>query len=107
MSKLLRNTIVGKDIFSFKDTQGGFKAFRGEIVHSLFGILRIDRLMSDVELLYSSVRLGYRTYEMPVRWTIMPGSRLGSVRGFARKLGDLAMIRFIHRDPGRQSRAMA
>lgn len=95
---VLRDGIVGVDISRFKDTQCGFKAFRGLVARHLFGLLRIDGFMFDVEMLYVAMRLGYRIYEMPVDWTDMPGSKLRLVRDTVRMFRDLASIRLAHRD---------
>ncbi len=94
---LLRDEIVGADISRFKDTQCGFKAFRGAAARQLFGLLRIDGFMFDVEMIYVALQLGYRIYEMPVHWTDMPGSKLRLVRDTTRMFRDLARIRLTHR----------
>jgi dolichyl-phosphate beta-glucosyltransferase len=95
---ILRDGIVGVDISRFKDTQCGFKAFRGPAAHRLFGLARVDGFMFDVESLYIAIKLGYRIHEMPVHWTDMPGSKLRLVRDTARMFRDLAAIRSIHRN---------
>jgi len=94
----LRDGIVGADISRFKDTQCGLKAFRGPVARELFGLLRIDAFIFDVEMLYVAIKLGYRIHEMPVHWTDMPGSKVRLVRDTARMFRDLAMIRFTHRN---------
>ena len=93
---ILRDGIVGVDISRFKDTQCGFKAFRGPVARRLFGLARVDGFMFDVETLYVATKLGYRIHEMPVHWTDMPGSKLRLVRDTARMFRDLAAIRFVH-----------
>jgi dolichyl-phosphate beta-glucosyltransferase len=95
---ILRDGIVGVDISRFKDTQCGFKAFRGPVARRLFGLARVDGFMFDVETLYIAIKLGYRIFEMPVHWTDMPGSKLRLVRDTARMFRDLAAIRFAHRN---------
>ena len=94
----LRDGIVGADISRFKDTQCGLKAFRGPVARELFGLLRINAFIFDVEMLYVAIKLGYRIHEMPVHWTDMPGSKVRLVRDTARMFRDLAMIRFTHRN---------
>ena len=95
---LLRDAIVGVDISRFKDTQCGFKAFRGTVGRTLFGLARVDGFMFDVETLYVAIKLGYRIDEMPVHWTDMPGSKLRLFRDTVRMFRDLAAIRFAHRN---------
>ncbi len=93
---VLRDGIVGVDISRFKDTQCGFKAFRGPVARDLFRSLRVDGFMFDVEMLYVAIQQGYRICEMPVHWKDVPGSKLRLVRDTARMFRDLAMIRLAH-----------
>jgi dolichyl-phosphate beta-glucosyltransferase len=57
-----------------RDTQCGFKAFRGAAAHELFGFARCDRFAFDVEVLLLARRLGMKVVEMPVTWTAVEGS---------------------------------
>lgn len=93
---VLRDGLVGVGISRFKDTQCGFKAFRGSVARDLFGRLRVDGFMFDVEMLYVALKQGYRIHEMPVHWQDVPGSKLRLVRDTARMFKDLAMIRLMH-----------
>ncbi len=97
----LRDGIVGAEISRFKDTQCGFKAFDGPAARRLFGLLRIDGFMFDVETLYVAIKLGYRICEIPVQWTDVPGSKLRLVRDTLRMFKDLAMIRLTLGDVAR------
>jgi dolichyl-phosphate beta-glucosyltransferase len=94
----LRDGIVGAGISRFKDTQCGFKAFRGERARKIFGCARVDGFMFDVEVLYLALKWNYRVVEMPVQWTNVPGSKLRLFRDTLRMFKDLALIRLNHRD---------
>jgi len=79
------------------DTQCGFKLFRGDVAHALFGAARIDRFAYDVEILYLAQRRGIPIAEVPVVWVNSPESKVAVVRDSSRMLWDLFRIRWIHR----------
>ena len=60
-----------------RDTQCGFKLFRGPVAHDLFSRMRMRGFSFDVELLMMAQRRGYRIAEVPVNWTHQPGSKVG------------------------------
>ena len=76
-----------------KDTQCGFKLFRGEVAHDLFSRMRIRGFSFDVEVLMMAQRRGYRIAEVPVNWTHQPGSKVNLVTDSVRMLRDLFIIR--------------
>jgi dolichyl-phosphate beta-glucosyltransferase len=62
------------------DTQCGLKAFRAEVVPSLFGSLVATGFAFDVEVLARADRLGLTVAEVPIAWHHVDGSRLSPVR---------------------------
>ncbi len=91
----LRDPLIVRGI---KDTQNGFKAFRGAVAHDLFHDTVLSSIMFDVEVLYLAQRRGYRIVEVPVQWTNAGGSRMHVTLGHAlRVLVDLARIPLLHR----------
>jgi dolichyl-phosphate beta-glucosyltransferase len=62
------------------DTQCGLKAFRAEVVPSLFGSLVATGFAFDVEVLARADRLGLAVTEVPITWHHVDGSRLSPVR---------------------------
>ena len=77
-----------------RDTQCGFKFFRGAVARDLFARQRIDGYMFDIELLHLAARSGYRVKEVGVRWRDDADSRLDLLAGNVRNLTDLFRIRF-------------
>lgn len=77
----------------FRDTQCGFKLFRGDVARKLFRELRTSGYSFDVELLALALRSGYRIDEVPVSWTHVPGSRINLITDSLRMLRDLVAIR--------------
>ena len=78
-----------------RDTQCGFKVFRGDVARDLFGRQRIDGYMFDVEILHLAARSGYRVKEVGIRWRDDRDSRLDLVAGW-RIMIDLVRIRLGH-----------
>jgi dolichyl-phosphate beta-glucosyltransferase len=83
-----------------RDTQCGFKFFRGEVARDLFARQKIDGYMFDVEILHLAHRSGYRIKEVGVRWRDDRDSRLDLVAGNWRNLVDLMRIRLARYPPG-------
>jgi dolichyl-phosphate beta-glucosyltransferase len=80
------------------DTQCGFKGFRNDAGHDIFGRLQTQGIAFDAEVIYLARRLGYRMVVVPVMWHDVGGSRM-RVR-FSLAIGvlwDLARIPVLHR----------
>lgn len=84
--------IVG--LHQIRDTQCGFKFFRGPAAAEIFRRARIDGYMCDVEILWLAERLDYRVKEVGIRWRDDGDSRLQLVQGNLRNLLDLLRIRY-------------
>lgn len=77
----------------FRDTQCGFKLFRGEDARAIFAEARVDRFAYDVEALMLAMRRGIGIVEVPVLWFNSPDSRVHVARDSARMLADVIRIR--------------
>jgi dolichyl-phosphate beta-glucosyltransferase len=77
----------------FRDTQCGFKLFRGPVAHALFSRMRMDGFSFDVEALLMARLQSYRVAEVPVNWTHQPGSRINLALDSVRMARDLFLIR--------------
>lgn len=78
----------------FKDTQCGFKAFKGDIARSLFAKSKIDRFMFDAEILYMAQKQGLKINEIPVVWSDAPESKVRFLPGLIQMFRDLWRIRY-------------
>ncbi|HET6387622.1 MAG TPA: dolichyl-phosphate beta-glucosyltransferase [Armatimonadota bacterium] len=67
-------------ISGFKDTQCGFKLFRGDVARALAPAMTEARFGFDVELVYLAVAAGFKVSEVPVRWEHQPDSRVQFLR---------------------------
>jgi dolichyl-phosphate beta-glucosyltransferase len=90
-----------------RDTQCGFKLFRGDVARELFRRARIDRFAWDVEILYLARRRGLAIAEVPVLWFNSPESKVRVVRDAFQTLWDVARIRWLHRRDGPEPAAPA
>jgi len=76
------------------DTQCGFKLYRREIAHALFGPAFTDGFMFDTEIILRALRAKYRILEFPVLWSNDADTRYDPIKGTIRNLRELLKIRF-------------
>jgi dolichyl-phosphate beta-glucosyltransferase len=84
-----------------RDTQCGFKLFRGDIARELFRRARVDGFAYDMEILYLARRRGLEIAEVPVVWINSPESKVSVVRDALPTLWDLLRLRWLHRKDAR------
>jgi hypothetical protein len=77
----------------YRDTQCGFKMFRGDSGRRLFHLAEEKGYLFDLELLMLAGRLGYRIAEIPINWSDKPGSRLNLMRELWKILSGLRRLR--------------
>ncbi len=66
-----------------RDSQCGFKAYRGDVARLLFSLSKVDGFAFDPEVLLMARILGYRIVEVPVDWTAVDGSSVRPLRDSA------------------------
>jgi dolichyl-phosphate beta-glucosyltransferase len=76
-----------------RDTQCGFKLFRGDAAEALFGELRTEGFGFDVEMLLLARRRGYRVAEVAINWADQPGSKVGVLKDGPRMLAQIVRAR--------------
>lgn len=81
----------------FRDTQCGFKVYRGDVARKLYAKSRIDRFMFDVEILYLAEKLKLKIIELHVQWSDVPDSRVRFWEGVKNMFRDLWRIRQLHK----------
>jgi len=100
--KLFVHAFMGLPLY-IGDTQCGFKFYRREVAHALFGEAFTDGFMFDTEIIMRALRAGYRILEFPVLWSNDADSRFNPVRHTARLLRDLVAMRYRLSPLGRRS----
>jgi dolichyl-phosphate beta-glucosyltransferase len=73
----LVSTLLIKGI---RDTQCGFKMFRGPIVRPLWQKIQIQRFGFDLEVLFLAQKMNYRVKEVPVNWKHMGESKVHLIK---------------------------
>ncbi len=84
---ILRTLVMG----GIKDTQCGFKLFRGDVARTLFAEATVDGFAFDVEILYLA-RGRHRVIEVPVVWRHVDESKVSPGRDAARMLWDVVKL---------------
>ena len=87
-----------------RDTQCGFKCFRGEVASGLFQAQSIDGFGFDAEVLFLAHKAGLVVREYGVDWYYRERSKVRPVRDSMLMTRDLLMMRWRYR-LGRYSRA--
>jgi dolichyl-phosphate beta-glucosyltransferase len=93
MGKAFNRVVQALVLPGIRDTQCGFKLFRGEVARELFGQLRTAGFAFDVEVLRRALVAGYQVREVPVRWVSSGASQVSPLRDSARMLRDVVRIR--------------
>ena len=78
-------------LWSYPDTQCGFKMLTGQAAHEVAKRMVVDRFGFDFELIILALKLGFKVKQMPVRWMNEEGSTvsLTGPNGFIQVLIDL------------------
>jgi dolichyl-phosphate beta-glucosyltransferase len=87
-----------------KDTQCGFKLFKGDVAKKVFNKLKVYGEVPpeikkpffgalDVEVLFIARKLGYKIKEVPVLWTFVKTTRFNFVQNSLKMARDLMLIR--------------
>jgi dolichyl-phosphate beta-glucosyltransferase len=78
-------------LWSYPDTQCGFKMLTGQAAHEIASRMVVDRFGFDFELIAIADALGYKIKQVPVRWLNEEGSTvsLTGPNGFIQVLKDL------------------
>jgi glycosyltransferase involved in cell wall biosynthesis len=79
---------------SFSDAQCGFKAVTRRVVQEIVPLIRDQAWFFDSELLLLAERMGYRIFEVPVKWTDDPDSRVKIVSTAWEDIKGLVRVRF-------------
>lgn len=93
-------------VAAIRDTQCGFKLFRGGVARALFGELTVAGFAFDVELL-ELAHDRFRVDEVPVAWTHADGSKVRPGLDAMKMVRDLAGIRWTWVRRGRPRLALS
>lgn len=77
-----------------RDTQCGFKLFRGSVARAIFPCQRLNGFAFDVELLVLATGQGFAVESLPVIWTDAPRSSVRLLRHGSGMVRDVLALRF-------------
>jgi dolichyl-phosphate beta-glucosyltransferase len=77
----------------FKDTQCGFKLFRGDTGRKIFRTALIDRFAYDVEILCLARKAGFGIKEVPITWLNSPASKVNPIKDSLQMVKDLIKMK--------------
>jgi len=86
----------------FSDAQCGFKAVTSRVVRDVVPLIKDQAWFFDSELLLLAERMGYKVFEVPVKWTDDPDTRVKIAHTAWEDIKGLFRVRFS--DVGRQGR---
>jgi glycosyltransferase involved in cell wall biosynthesis len=78
----------------FWDTQCGFKLYEMRAAREIFRRQQLEGFSFDVETLFIARKLGFRTVEVPVRWSHSEGTKVSMTRDSIRMFSDLLRVRW-------------
>lgn len=93
MGRVFNLIVRACTVKGIKDTQCGFKCFRREAAHEVFGRQRTDGFSFDVEVLFIAQRLGYKVKEVPVDWYNSPDTKVNALSDSIKMFLDIIRIR--------------
>jgi len=76
------------------DTQCGFKLFRADVAHKVFGALVTDGFGYDPEVLYRARRQGVKIAEVPVVWRNSAPTKVSALESSVDMLKHVVWLRF-------------
>lgn len=93
MGNWLIRIVLG--LWSYPDTQCGFKILSDTAAQEVASRMRVDRFGFDFELIILALKLGFKVKQMPVRWMNEEGSTVSLLgkNGFIQVLIDLFKTR--------------
>ena len=100
MGKTFNRLIHMMGVRGIRDTQCGFKLFRGEEARRLFALMITPGFAYDVEIVWLARRLGHRVTEVGVRWENSPSSRVNPLLDPPHMLLEIVRFRWHHRNLG-------
>ena len=96
MGRVFNAIVRALAVPGIRDTQCGFKCYRGEIVEHLFGQQRLDGFGFDVEVLFIAQRSGLNLVEVPIDWHHQRESKVRPGWDTVAMLRETVLVRWGH-----------
>ncbi len=93
------NYIVKTSVLSdFNDTQCGFKLFAKEAAQKLFSCQKLMGYGFDVEILYLSIKAGFKCKEVAINWKYTPTSKVRLIDDSIKIVKEILQIKEMHKN---------
>jgi len=79
--------------YRIKDSQCGFKLYKGDIARELYGECRSTGYLFELEIILHALKKGYKLKEFPIKWSCDPDTRLRPMRESISILRELFLVR--------------
>ncbi len=96
MGRVFNGVVRALAVRGVRDTQCGFKCYRGAAADHLFRQQRLDGFGFDVEVLFIAQRSGLRLAEVPIDWHYQQESKVRPVRDTLAMLRETLLVRWNH-----------
>ena len=94
MGKVFNLIVQAVLLPSIWDTQCGFKLFRADVAHNVFGALVTDGFGYDPEVLYRARKQGVPIAEVPVTWSNSAPTKVSALEASLDMLRHVVWLRF-------------
>lgn len=81
-----------------KDTQCGFKLFKGEVAKKIFRNSKIEGFSFDVEIVYLADKFKFKIKEVPVLWYNDDRSKVDPIKDSIKMFKELLIIKKLHKN---------
>ena len=94
MGRVFNRLVSALVVSGYRDTQCGFKCFRGPVAEQLFALQRTPGFGFDAEILFLARQRAHRVAEVPIDWYYRSESKVKPLRDTFVMLGEMAHIRW-------------
>jgi dolichyl-phosphate beta-glucosyltransferase len=91
--RLLNGIIQFFTLPSLKDTQCGFKLFKGTVAEDLFSVQTVMGWAFDIEILYIARMRKYKVEEIPINWHYRSASHINPIKDALKIIVDIFEIK--------------
>ena len=90
---ILLKLLVKNKVLGIKDTQCGFKLYKGNLAKIIFKNIKEHGYIHDVEILILIHKNKFVVYELPVNWVHKDGSKINIIKDSFKMFFDLLRLR--------------
>jgi len=97
MGKVFNKVVQIFILWGIKDTQCGFKAFKGNVANKIFQHTVFNGFSFDVEVLYLARKFGFKICEVPIIWYNDDRTKVSAINDAIKMFVDIFKIKRYHK----------